>query len=201
MHRPTIHRGRRADALLRATASVGVLIALGAASALTTPTAAQAHAVLLRTSPARGATVPQGPAEVTLTFDEPPLKLGATVRVTGPGGVVSSGQARIEQATVHQALTSNLPAGAYRVDWKVTSDDGHPVSDTFTFTVAATGTSSATTSSAAPASPAPSATTSAASSSSPSSSSVLPWGLAALAVVVVAGVGFAASRRRSGVGA
>lgn len=198
MHRQTIHRGRRTVAILRATAGVGVLITLAAASALSAPTAAQAHAVLLRTTPARGATVPQGPAEVTLTFDEPPLQLGATVRVTGPSGVVSSGPARIEQATVHQALTPNLPAGAYRVDWKVTSDDGHPVSDTFTFTVA-TGTSSATSSPAAQTSPAPSPTTTSAASASPSSSSVLPWGLAALAVVVVAGVGFAASRRRGGV--
>ncbi|HEV7148793.1 MAG TPA: copper resistance CopC family protein [Pedococcus sp.] len=198
MHRPTIHRSRRVGSLLRATASVGVLVALGAASALSAPTAAQAHAVLLRTSPARGATVPKGPTEVTLTFDEPPLQLGATVRVTGPSGVVTSGSARIEQNTVHQAIAPNLPGGAYRVDWKVTSDDGHPVSDTFGFTVTTAATSSGASSSPTPTSPAASPTATSASPSSPSSSSVLPWGLAALAVAVVAVVGFAASRRRGG---
>ncbi|HEV7196058.1 MAG TPA: copper resistance CopC family protein [Pedococcus sp.] len=194
---------RHKPQLLRAAAGVGILIVLAATTALSAPTAAQAHAVLLRTSPARGATVPTGPAEVTLTFDEPPLQLGATVRVSGPSGVVSAGSPRIEKATVHQALTANLPAGAYRVDWKVTSDDGHPVSDTFSFTVSPAAATSGPSSAATPTTPAPGATTTSASSTppsatSPSSSSLLPWGLAALAVVVLAIVGFAASRRAGG---
>jgi copper resistance protein C len=204
MNRPTTHSFRRPGRALRYAVGVGLLVALAAGSAISAPSAATAHAVLLRTSPARGATLPTGPAEVTLTFDEPPLQLGAAVRVSGPGGLVSSGSPRIEKSIVHQALAPNLPAGAYRVDWKVTSDDGHPVSDTFSFTVTGGGAISAAPSPANPstsANPAPNSATTSASSppSPPSSSSILPWGLAALAVVALALVGFAASRGRGGV--
>ena len=38
--------------------------------------------------------------------------------------------------TVTQPLAGGLPAGAYTVEWRVTSADGHPLSGTFGFTVA-----------------------------------------------------------------
>jgi hypothetical protein len=50
---------------------------------------------------------------------------------------VSDGPAAIEGTTVVQPLTAGLPAGAYRVDWRSTSSDGHPLSGTFDFTVTA----------------------------------------------------------------
>jgi copper resistance protein C len=131
MHRaPRHHRvprsaSRRAAFLLLV---LGFLVFAG-------PSSAEAHAVLVRTSPAHSSSVRVPPAEVVLTFDEAPLTVGAIVRVSGPSGIVSTGSPQVDGTTVHESLQKGLPAGSYRVDWKVTSDDGHPVSNTFTFAV------------------------------------------------------------------
>jgi hypothetical protein len=111
---------------------------------------------------------------------------------------VSTGTPQIVDATVHQALLPDLPAGAYRVIWRVTSDDGHPVSDTFSFTVTAgAATSSAPSSSATPSTAAPTTVPSAtpagtdATSQSLQSSGVsapVLWGIAAAAVLILVAV-------------
>ncbi len=115
-----------------APAMLTVLVAVGIAGAAT----ADAHAVLLSTSPADGAAATQEPPEVVLTFNEAISGVGAIVRVTAPSGQVSAGSPRVIDHTVHQTLLPGAGGGSYRVDWRVTSSDGHPVSDTFTFTVA-----------------------------------------------------------------
>jgi methionine-rich copper-binding protein CopC len=117
--------------------------------------AAQAHATLLRTNPAKEALLPRAPEEVVLTFSETPIGIGTTVRVAGPDAVVSLGQPRVIDNTVHQTLSRGLGGGRYIVTWRVTSDDGHPVSGTFAFTVEGTSSQSASRSAA------PSATTAA----------------------------------------
>ncbi len=100
---------------------------------------AAAHDDLIGTDPADGATVGTAPDRVTLTFTQPALELGTQVLVTGPdGSTVSDGPVLLDGTTVAQRLLAMRPAGAYRVDWRVTSEDGHPVSGTFTFT-ASTG--------------------------------------------------------------
>jgi methionine-rich copper-binding protein CopC len=99
-------------------------------------TAAQAHDSLESSAPANGASV-AAPAAVTLEFGEAPQALGTQVAVTGPNGAsVTDGDPAVNGSTVTQPLAADLPAGAYAVEWQVTSDDGHPVSGTFGFTVA-----------------------------------------------------------------
>ena len=58
-------------------------------------------------------------------------------------------------------MQPQAPAGRYSVEWRVTSDDGHPVSGRFAFTAegAATGASAGATPSGAPASTAASTPT------------------------------------------
>ncbi|KRB43753.1 copper resistance CopC family protein [Terrabacter sp. Root181] len=107
------------------------LLALGLLVAL--PTTAFAHDVLERTDPADGTTVAQLPGAVVLTFSEAPLEIGTQVVVTGPSGPVSSGSPTIEGRAVTQALAPNAPGGDYTVSYRVTSDDGHPVTGTFSF--------------------------------------------------------------------
>lgn len=122
---------RRALALLVTSVAV---VATGVAAA----GPAAAHARLRSTTPAAASSVASAPQEVVLRFNEPPIGVGTAVRVTGPDGeVVSTGPARVVDDEVRQTLGAGLGGGTYRVDWRVTSDDGHPVSDTFTFTVAA----------------------------------------------------------------
>jgi methionine-rich copper-binding protein CopC len=107
------------------------LLALGLLVAL--PTTAFAHDVLESTDPADGTSVTHLPGAVVLTFSEAPLEIGTQVVVTGPSGPVSSGSPTIEGRAVTQALAPSAPGGDYTVSYRVTSDDGHPVTGTFSF--------------------------------------------------------------------
>ncbi len=133
------------ERLLRRAAPVLVPVAAGAALLLGA-SPALAHDGLIGTSPATAATVAAGPDVIELQFTGEPLPLGTLVAVTGPDGApVSDGPAEIEGTTVVQPLAADLPAGAYRVDWRSTSSDGHPLSGTFDFTVTAGSTPAAST--------------------------------------------------------
>jgi methionine-rich copper-binding protein CopC len=110
-------------------------VVLAAAALLVGPaTAAQAHNILIGTSPVGGSTTKVVPAAVTLTFNEPALALGTEIIVTGPAGQEQSGAAVLVDNTVSEHLQPGSPAGPYAVLWRVTSADGHPVSGKFTFT-------------------------------------------------------------------
>lgn len=173
---------------------------------------AQAHDRLEASSPADGSAVQAAPTSVVLTFSAPAIALGSEVVVTGPDGrVVSVGDAQFVDSTVTQPLAGELPAGQYRVDWRVTSSDGHPVSGTFGYTASAAAAGSApaaTSPSAAPSSAPPSAgvpsstpgVPSDASAAASSGSGSSGWGVALGAVAllaVVAAVAAVVLRRRS----
>jgi methionine-rich copper-binding protein CopC len=97
-------------------------------------TAAQAHNILVGTSPADLSTVAVVPAQVTLTFDQPALAVGTEIIVTGPAGQVQSGAAVLVNNTVAEHLRPGAAAGRYTVLWRVTSADSHTVSGRFSFT-------------------------------------------------------------------
>jgi methionine-rich copper-binding protein CopC len=97
-------------------------------------TTAQAHNVLVTTSPADGSMVEMVPSQVMLTFNQPALALGTIVVVTGPAGHVQRGAAVLVDNNVTEHLQPGSPAGRYTVAWRVTSADGHPVSGQFSFT-------------------------------------------------------------------
>jgi copper resistance protein C len=101
------------------------------------PTAAEAHNILVGTSPADRSMTAVVPAQVTLTFNEPAVAVGTSLIVTGPSGQVQTGAAVLVDKTVTQHLRPASPAGLYTVAWRVTSTDGHPVSGTFSFTAMA----------------------------------------------------------------
>jgi methionine-rich copper-binding protein CopC len=107
------------------------LLALGLLVAV--PTTAFAHDVLEQTNPADGTSITHLPEAVTLTFSEAPLPIGSQVVVTGPSGPVSSGAPTVADRVVTQALSPSAPGGDYTVSYRVTSDDGHPVTGTFSF--------------------------------------------------------------------
>jgi len=149
---PPARRRRFRAARLRTGAAAlgaGLVLALAAAPAY-------AHDELKSSSPADGATLATPPAQVVLTFEEAPVELGAQVVVTGPDGSVSAGTPRLDGDDVIQAVQPQAPAGRYTVKWRVTSDDGHPVSGTLAFTAqaAAAGASPTTAPSAEAATPA-----------------------------------------------
>ncbi|WP_158544760.1 copper resistance protein CopC [Blastococcus sp. TF02-9] len=112
-----------------------MLVAAGAL-VLGAPSAALAHDGLVATSPAAGASVVEAPDALELDFTGEPLSLGTLVEVTGPdGALVSSGDAEIRGTTLVQPIEDDVAAGTYRVEWRSTSSDGHPLSGTFDFTV------------------------------------------------------------------
>lgn len=115
-----------------------VLVPLLAVVALAVSVApASAHSGMTGSDPADGATVDVAPDTVTLTFNEPPQALGTEVAVVGPDGTtVSEGATTVADTTVTQPLAATRPAGAYVIQWRVTSADGHPLSGELTFTAA-----------------------------------------------------------------
>lgn len=141
----------RALALALAGAALALL-------ALAAPAAA--HDEIQSTSPKAGATLTTAPTSVVLTFGEDVVAVGTKVAVTtASGAVVSDGEATISGGTVTQPLQPLTENGTYTVAYRVVSADGHPVSDTFTFTLQS---AAASTSSAAATSSDPSTATSAA---------------------------------------
>ena len=207
---PQRRRDLRRPAVVARVLLLALLATLG--TLLWAP-AASAHDELLDLEPGNNVTVTTPPTQVQLVFGAVVLKVGTQIRVTGPkGAVVSTGPVSIDQGTVVQKLIDSLPDGLYRVDWRVTSADGHPVSGTYTFTLKAASTASASpgasaSASAPPAStpPAPAATAAGStgdkdgstSSGSGSPSTGLVVGAAAV-VAVLAGTAFAIVRRRNG---
>ena len=92
---------------------------------------ALAHATL-RESPASGASLRGTPEQVRLRFSEPVDAEFDPVRVfDAEGERVDEDDARVdpEDARVLPAGLEDLPQGSYRVEWRVTSVDGHVVED------------------------------------------------------------------------
>lgn len=130
----------------RAVAALGAGLLLSLALGLP----AYAHDELASSNPTDGDTLAQPPAQVVLTLAEAPVDLGLQVVVTSSEGPVSSGAPRIEGGTVVQDVQPSAPAGPYTVEWRVTSDDGHPVAGRFGFTAQAAGTAGSTAAAATP---------------------------------------------------
>lgn len=200
---PTPTRRALPTTRLLATLIAGLLAAVGVVLGAAP---AQAHDAFTGSTPADKATVATTPDSVTIDFEEPPTTIGLAVKVTGPTGDVQDGSPRIVGSTVTQALLPAAPAGAYRIAWRITADDGHPVSGELTFTSSAPNARQATATPLTPATGSGSgtagATTSASSTpvaTSPTSSTdsgtpVLP--IVLVVVIVLAGIVVALVMRR-----
>ncbi|MFI9817452.1 copper resistance CopC family protein [Saccharothrix variisporea] len=117
--------------------ALSALVALGLLAAAP---AAWAHTELVGSDPADGATLPQPPTRLTLTFSQPVPAESATITVTAPDGTTwTVGEASASGPTVAVALTPGAsPAGRYVVSWQVESLDGDFVSGKTSFSLAPT---------------------------------------------------------------
>jgi copper transport protein len=124
-----------------------VALACVLAAALLAPAGAWAHAILVDTSPQRGATLRQEPPQVVLRFNE---------SVEGNFGAVRVFDAkarRVDDArTVHPrgagsalavGLKPGLPHGTYVATYRAISADSHPVSGGLVFSIGAPGAAAA----------------------------------------------------------
>ncbi|WP_051772140.1 copper resistance CopC family protein [Saccharothrix sp. NRRL B-16314] len=99
---------------------------------------ALAHTELVSSDPAEGASLPQRPTRLTLTFTEPVPAESATVTVTGPDGAAwPLGEIVADGPTLTIALgEGGSQAGRYAVTWMVEALDGDFTDGTFAFTLA-----------------------------------------------------------------
>ena len=124
-------------AMAEMTRRMSMLLALPLAFALPAP--AGAHASLVRTIPARGSAVHKSPATVKLWFSERLEPAYSTVEVVGRDGKrVDNGDAGVDRADARllQGSLPQLPAGMYRVTWRVLSVDTHVSEGQFSFEIA-----------------------------------------------------------------
>lgn len=94
------------------------------------------HATLVSSEPAANAVLAASPARLRLVFSEPvEIKLSSLVLTRGAAEtrLTVEGDPRDVHALV--ARVQSLPAGAYRVVWRVVSADGHPVSGAYGFRI------------------------------------------------------------------
>lgn len=121
-------------------AAVAVLLSNGVASA---------HAYLRGSDPADGTTVQTLPATVSLDFNETIQNFEPVVVVTGPDGKnYATGAVSVVGNAVSTAVSTDGPAGAYSLAYRVVSADGHPVTGEVKFSVTAATSSSPGTSTA-----------------------------------------------------
>jgi methionine-rich copper-binding protein CopC len=117
----------RALGLLSAVLTI-VLLAIAAP--------ASAHTELVSSAPAAGSTA-ASPTAVKLTFSEQIDVRFARVSAKGPGGAeVTVGKPTVTGTVVSQPIAPREP-GKYTVAYRIVSADGHPVSNSLSFTVTA----------------------------------------------------------------
>ncbi len=118
--------------------------ALAAGLVLATAGPAFAHADLASSTPAEGAVLNESPASIDLEFTEPVAVANGAIRV------FDTDANRIDEGVVDvsgRVAALSLPTldeGSYAVTFRVTSNDGHPVSGAFTFQVGSGAQPSAT---------------------------------------------------------
>lgn len=98
---------------------------------------AHAHSLLLESSPAAGATLSEGPPQISLRFNNRIEKRLSTIRVLDERGAPRP-VTMLEGEGAADRLSATVPVlapGAWRVEWQVLSTDGHIVSGRFSFRV------------------------------------------------------------------
>ncbi|WP_328698861.1 copper resistance CopC family protein [Brevibacterium rongguiense] len=101
--------------------------------------AASAHDQLVSSNPKDGATLDKQPEWLEMTFSGNIQDVGTEIKVEHGGKDVNAGEYDIKGKTVKSALPDDLAAGDYTVKWRVVSQDGHPISGDFGFTISDKG--------------------------------------------------------------
>ena len=110
-------------------------ILLAAASLLVvTATPAAAHTDVVSTLPKAGAILVAPTESISITFSEPVEKFGSSIAVTdSTGTAVAVDRVAISGATMSIPWPVSLAPGTVSVSWRAVADDGHVLTDTFSF--------------------------------------------------------------------
>ncbi len=112
-----------------------IRIALTVFTLLVTATVAMAHSPVQRTTPVDGAVIDQVPSEISLVF-------GRKIRLTRVDWQLNGDQMGTVDLGAAGEFTTEIVLpfdaagpGAYQIDWRGLSEDGHPQMGSFSFTV------------------------------------------------------------------
>ncbi|RCV49639.1 hypothetical protein DEF23_18115 [Marinitenerispora sediminis] len=123
------HHGRRWAGLFAALL-IALLVGLGTAPA------AQAHNVLVSSSPEDGSTPAQAPDQIELTFNATVGSGGNGITVTGPDGQkYEEGEVHVDGEKASIALRTPQQAGEFLVNYRIISADGHPIEGEIAYTL------------------------------------------------------------------
>jgi len=183
------------------SAVLGFVIVAASLLGLSGP--ASAHDAAESSSPAQGATLAAPPEEVSVTFNNKPLGIGAQFSVKDAAGSEwADGAVVIVDSVASQRLKAGAPAGAYTVSWRVVSSDSHPIEGTFSFAAVAAPAGASTSAAAVPGMGTAQPGNTATPAPAQDASEPFPWSLvvfAAVAVGLLVAIGVLA-RRRLGTG-
>lgn len=109
------------------------LWAVAAGTLLASP--ASAHAALVSADPALNAKLDRMPGSINLEFSDE-MNQPSQISVLGPDGKkIGRGETVVDGNVVSRQVADPGQAGIYRVDYRVVSADGHPVTSSYKFTV------------------------------------------------------------------
>jgi len=116
-----------------------VLAALSSAVTTLNAAPAMAHTRIAKSSPGINSVIKNWPSKVTIIFNENLITLnGASVNrieVTNSQGVrIDEGATKVSGSSASAQLKGGQSSGRYTVTYRVVSSDGHPVTNTYSFT-------------------------------------------------------------------
>jgi methionine-rich copper-binding protein CopC len=94
-----------------------------------------AHVSLKESSPENGAAVIEPIDRIVLSFSGGVLPLSTLTVTDAEGGVTSPRETLVEEGRLTAVFAEPLADGAYTVQWKIVSGDGHRLNGSFSFTL------------------------------------------------------------------
>ena len=117
------------------------IAAICAVIALLAPLPAQAHTSLVSSVPIKNSTIKAMPKTIAMTFDDKLIKIAgknvSKFSVIGPDNKeIKLGPITLTNQIISAAVLEPKPKpGIYKINYRVISGDGHPVSGTIKFTL------------------------------------------------------------------
>ena len=160
---------------------------------------ASAHAELVGTDPVDGSVLESAPESITLSFNSKLLNSMAELAVTNSsGGMIPGIVAETMQTTASALWPADLPGDTYTVAFRIVSEDGHPITGSFSFSYPDSASDPQVSPIETPAveTPAVEPTPPASASADSESGAILGWVLGFLALALIV-VGYFIWRKRS----
>jgi len=120
----------------RSLTQMAAVLTLAVPALLWAPAAAFGHASEVESSPGAGAVLDTAPSEVRITYDSSLLEAGAALVVrSADGESITTGPAVIGDREFSVPVDPSVGPGEYSVAYRVVSQDGHTIENSFTYVV------------------------------------------------------------------